>query len=179
MLLPNKIEVDDTFAFIRAELYRVIDIENSLLNKYEEEIHQLEIRIAQIERNSRNKSDYFSPYESKKTDDKVELKNELNDLKDKMVLSQNNILIYQNRMDTINGIELYCDESFYDLEKQNENEEQEVNEKSVIEEQEENTDFDAKSIISSLKRVLSYIDVDKDRAKKNIKKVLKKLEKEE
>lgn len=179
MKLPEKKIIDDTFFFVRDTIHQLIQIENDLLRKYQEDIHYKDIRVQQLRKNTNSKSGYFSPYESKNTDDLETAKQELANLKEKITLSKNNIDSFQSKLDTINAIELYCDESFY------KNEiitilEDEIEEDKDMTDDENGDDkksIDA-SMINRLKNILSYMEMDSKRAKMELKKVIDDLKEE-
>lgn len=175
MKLPEKDIIDDTFAFVRDTIHQLIQIENDLLHKYQEDVHYKDIHVQQLRRNTNSKSGYFSPYESKNTDDLETAKQELADLKEKIVLSKNSIDSFQSKLDTINAIELYCDESFYKNEvitilEDEDFEEEEDSENNVVVEKEKSIDDESMAI--RLKNILSYMEVDTKRAKMELKKVI-------
>ncbi len=175
MNLPEKEIIDDTFAFVRDTIHQLIQIENDLLRKYQEDIHYKDIHVQQLRRNTNSKSGYFSPYESKNTDDLESAKQELTCLKKKVVLSKENINSFQSKLDTINAIELYCDESFYKndvitiLEDEVAEEEQD-SEDNLFDENEKSSEID--SMANRLKNILSYMEMDTKRAKMELKKVI-------
>ena len=178
MKLPEKDIIDDTFAFVRDTIHQLIQIENDLLHKYQEDVHYKDIHVQQLRRNTNSKSGYFSPYESKNTDDLETAKQELADLKEKIVLSKNSIDSFQSKLDTINAIELYCDESFYKNEvitilEDEDFEEEEDSENNVVVEKEKSIDDESMAI--RLKNILSYMEVDTKRAKMELKKVIDSL----
>ena len=175
MKLPEKDIIDDTFAFVRDTIHQLIQIENDLLHKYQEDVHYKDIHVQQLRRNTNSKSGYFSPYESKNTDDLETAKQELADLKEKIVLSKNSIDSFQSKLDTINAIELYCDESFYKNEvitilEDEDFEEEEDSKNNVVVEKEKSIDDESMAI--RLKNILSYMEVDTKRAKMELKKVI-------
>lgn len=175
MKLPEKDIIDDTFAFVRDSIHQLIQIENDLLHKYQEDVHYKDIHVQQLRRNTNSKSGYFSPYESKNTDDLETTKLELADLKKKIVLSKNNIDSFQSKLETINAIELYCDESFYKNEvitilEDEVHEEEEDSEENVVVEKEKSIDDESMAI--RLKNILSYMEMDTKRAKMELKKVI-------
>ena len=182
MKLPEKEIIDDTFAFVRDTIQQLIQIENDLLRKYQEDVHYKDVHVQQLRRNTNSKSGYFSPYESKNTDDLETAKQELAGLKEKIELSNDNIDSYQDKLDTINAIELYCDESFYKnqvitiLEDElMEDESDSIENENMVVEKEKSIDDD--TMTTRLKNILSYIEMDTKRAKMELKKVIDGLNK--
>lgn len=174
MKLPEKDIIDDTFTFVRDTIHQLIQIENDLLHKYQEDVHYKDIRVQQLRRNTNSKSGYFSPYESKNTDDLETAKQELAGLKEKIILSKNNIVSFQSKLDTIDAIELYCEESFHKNEvtvpEDEIPEEEEKSEDKVVVEKEKSLDDESMAI--RLKNILSYMEMDTKRAKMELKKVI-------